>query len=36
MSASLAPGSTKRVAGSPVTLTKKKMVTDNRNSDSRQ
>ena len=33
---SLAPGSTSNVAGSPVTRTKKKIVTDNKNSDSRQ
>jgi len=34
MSASLAPGSTNKVAGSPVTRTKKKIVSDNRNNDS--
>ena len=33
---SLAPGSTSNVAGSPVTRTKKKIVPDSRNSDSRQ
>jgi len=36
ISASLAPGSTSNVAGSPVTRTKKKIVTDSKNSDSRQ
>ena len=34
ISAWLAPGSTSSVAGSPVTRTKKKIVTDSRNSDS--
>ena len=34
MSASLAPGSTSSVAGSPVTRTKKKIVNDSTNSDS--
>jgi hypothetical protein len=36
MSAGLAPGSTSSAAGSPVMRTKKKIVSDNRNSDSRQ
>ncbi len=36
MSAWLAPGSTSSIAGSPVTRTKKKMVSDRRNSDSRE
>ena len=36
MSAGLAPGSTSKVAGSPVTRTKKKIVSDNRNSDKTQ
>jgi hypothetical protein len=34
MSSGLAPGSTSSVAGSPVTRTKKKIVSDNKNSDS--
>src|SRR5205085_12371631 len=34
MSASLAPGSTRSAAGSPVTRTKKKIVSDKRNSES--
>ena len=32
--AGLAPGSTSNAAGSPVTRTKKKIVSDSRNSDS--
>jgi hypothetical protein len=34
MSSSLAPGSTSSVAGSPVTRTKKKMVSDSSSSES--
>ena len=34
MSAWLAPGSTSSVAGSPVTRTKRKIVSDSRNSES--
>ena len=36
MSAWLAPGSTSSIAGSPVTRTKRKMVSDRRNSESRE
>ena len=36
MSSSLAPGSTSNAAGSPVTRTKKKMVSDSSNSDSKR
>jgi hypothetical protein len=36
MSSALAPGSVSRAIGSPVTRTNRKIVSDSRNSDSRE